>query len=268
MKNTRPIGIFDSGVGGLTVVKALIEKLPNENFVYFGDTANVPYGNKTKEQLMMYAENIINFFITKEVKAIIVACGTHSSVTLPELKQEYDIPILGVVKPGSKAAVKTTKNNRIGILATQATVNSKAYTHNIKEINSHSNVLEIACKSFVPLVEKGKLRDNETYEAVKKYLDPLVNKNIDTIVLGCTHYPFLEPAIKDYINDNIKLVDPADETINELIELFTAKDLLNKHNDPLAEFYVSGNDESFYNVGKLLMGDIIKDVKKIDFQEE
>lgn len=265
MESTRSIGVFDSGVGGLTVVKSLLNKLPQESFIYFGDTAHVPYGNKSEEQLFSYAHKIISYLITKKVKAIIVACGTHSSITLPVISGQYPLPLLGVVKAGARSASRLSLNGKIGVLATQATVNKLAYTEQIKKLNPHLEVLEMACSSFVPLVEAGKLEDSETRDAVVKYLRPLLERGVDTIILGCTHYPFLTPLIQEFAGEDINLVDPSCETIDEIADILSARGLLNQcHQSPKREFYVSGHDESFYKVGRLLIGDTIKNVNKVE----
>lgn len=264
MESNQPIGVFDSGVGGLTVVRTLLEKLPQESFIYYGDTAHVPYGSKSEEQLFSYAHKIISYLIGRNVKAIIVACGTSSSVTLPVISQQYDLPLLGVVKAGARTAARLSHNGKIGVLATRATVNTLAYTQHIREINPGLEVLEVACPRFVPLVEDGRLEGRETREAVSEYLNPLMEKGVDTIVLGCTHYPFLAPLIQEYAGQEIKLVDPACETIDELALILDRQGLLNQSNErPSGEFYVSGQDDSFYKVGKL-MGDTIKQVNKLN----
>ncbi len=292
--NDKPIGIFDSGVGGLTVVKSLIQELPQENFIYFGDTAHVPYGNKTVEQLFNYAYDITNFLIKQSVKAIIVACGTTSSITLPKLSTEYDLPMLGVVKPGAIVAAKATRNGKIGVLATQATVNSQAYTISLKEINPLLEVREVGCPKLVPLIEAGNLEGEETKTAVDEYLAPLLAEGIDTIVLGCTHYPFLSRVIKEYVGEKVELIDLSLATINELKALLATQHLLNetvtkydpaRHQETegnysengmqkepsplhLRRFLVSGNDESFYKVGNLLLNNIISAVEKVDLDGE
>lgn len=266
MKKNAPIGIFDSGVGGLTVVKSLLKKMPAESFIYFGDTAHVPYGNKTEEQLFAYARRIISFLIARQVKAIIVACGTHSSVTLPFIAREYDLPMLGVVKAGARSAVRHSRNGKIGVAATQATVQKEAYTHAIKELEPGFQVYETACPRFVPLVEAGKLKNIETREAIAEYLGPLLAQGIDTLVLGCTHYPFLAESISEFAGEKLKLVDASCETIEELQEIFRAGDLFNNSAaKPRHIFYVSGRDNSFYDVGRTLMGDIIGEIQNLDW---
>lgn len=263
MKN-KPIGIFDSGVGGLTVVKSLVERLPGESFVYYGDTAHVPYGNKSREELFEYARAIIGFLLDREVKTIVVACGTHSSVTLPELEKTCPVPILGVVKPGARAAVQTTRNGKIGVIATQATVNSGSYTMNIKDIAPACDIYSAACARFVPLVEAGMLEAEETGLAVREYINPLLKEGIDTLVMGCTHYPFLAPVIGEFAGEDVALVDPAMETVAELAEILFHNHILSDgRRNASREFYVSGNPEPFYGVGRMLLGNIIEKVERI-----
>jgi len=262
---TSPIGIFDSGVGGLTVLKPLLERLPNESFVYYGDTAHVPYGNKTREELFKYAQDIISFLLAQKVKTIVVACNTHSSVTLPVMEKTCPVPLLGVVKPGARSAVRATRNGRIGVIATQAAVNSDSYAMNIKALEPAYEVFSAACARFVPLVEAGRLDEPETYQAAQEYINPILVQGIDTLVLGCTHYPFLTPLINSIYGNDITLVDPALETIDELVDILNIKELLNDRQESGSrKFYVSGNDESFYNVGRLLMGDIIQKVERMN----
>jgi len=259
-----PIGIFDSGVGGLTVVKSLMDKMPQESFIYFGDTAHVPYGEKTREQLLTYAQDIMAFMMKKRCKAIVVACGTHSSVTLPLIAQNYTLPLLGVVEAGARQAVSATRCGRIGVVATQATVNSGTFTKSITRLNKDLEIMEMACPRFVPLVEAGKLSGSEIEAAIKTYFDPLLDWQIDTVVLGCTHYPFLVPAIKKYIGDKVVLIDAAGETVEELKAVLNAHNLINDIGaQPVRKFYVSGEDNSFFKVGKLLIGDVIKEVSKV-----
>ena len=266
MGKNHPIGIFDSGVGGLTVVKALMEKLPGESFIYFGDTAHLPYGNKNESQLLGYAHSIIQFLLTRQVKAIVVACGTHSSVTLSAIAREYPLPFLGVVKAGARSAARTTRNGKIGVAATQATVSSRAYTREIQSLHPHLEVFETACPRLVPLIESGELDSPRVREAVAEYLEPLVNEGIDSLVLGCTHYPFVAAAITDYLGPEVSLVDPSCETVVDLAILLREQSLENDQQAaPAREFYVSGNDESFYKVGTLLIGDVIKEVERIRF---
>ena len=262
---TSPIGIFDSGVGGLTVVKSLLERLPSESFLYYGDTAHVPYGNKSREELFKYASEIISFLLSRDVKTIVVACGTHSSVTLTEIEKTCPIPILGVVKPGARVAARVTRNGKIGVIATQGTVNSGSYSANIKAIEASHEVFSGACPRLVPMIETGILDGAEIRPAVEEYIVPLLQQGIDTLVMGCTHYPFLAPVISNIAGEGVTLVDPAAETIEELIGILEQNDLLNDiQASGTKEFYVSGNKESFYKVGRLLLGDVIQKVERIN----
>lgn len=265
MNDSRPIGVFDSGVGGLTVVRSLVQQLPGENFIYFGDTAHVPYGGKSREELFQYYDDIVAFLLEQHVKAVVVACGTHSSVTLPEKEANFPVPILGVVKPGARAAVRTSRSGRIGIIATQASVNSGSYRQRIREISAEAEVFATACPPFVPLIEAGQLTGAEVEGAVQEYVLPLKNQGIDTLVMGCTHYPFLETIIKKYVGPEVELVDPAVETIEELSRILQENQLLNKQLKGRGEFYVSGNDQSFYHVGSILLGDLIQTVERVNF---
>lgn len=257
-----PIGIFDSGVGGLTVVRALINQLPDESFIYFGDTAHVPYGTKTREELFSYAESIMALLLQHRVKAVVAACGTHSSVTLPVMEKEYSCPMLGVVKPGARAAAAATRNGRIGILATLVTVKSRAFAREIEAHNPDLMVFQCACPRLVPLIESGNLDSPEVREALHEYLDPLLAQGVDTLVLGCTHYPILASLIQEMAGKEVQLINPADETIDELKTVLTQKRLNSVNTKPTREFWVSGNDESFHKVGKLLLGDMLGEVKK------
>jgi len=262
--NKQPIGVLDSGVGGLTVIKTLLAELPDEDFIYFGDTAHLPYGNKTPEQLMTYARSIMAFFGQFPVKAVVVACGTHSSVTLQHIINDYPIPMLGVVKGAARSAVDATSNQCIGVVATQATVNSGTFTREIKSLRPDCTVVEIACPKFVPLVESGKLDDSDTRQAVHEYIGPLMDQGIDTLVLGCTHYPFLSPVIAEFAGSQVTLIDPSHATVEELKQVLRSRNLARQTNEqPQRQFYVSGNQESFFTVGKLLIGDVIQKVEQV-----
>ncbi|MGE5390729.1 MAG: glutamate racemase [Deltaproteobacteria bacterium] len=264
MVRNDPIGIFDSGVGGLTVVKALMDQMPDESFIYFGDTAHVPYGSKEEWQLMGYARDIIAFLLSKQVKAIVVACGTHSSTTLPLIEGDFDLPVLGVLKAGARTAARVTRKGKIGVIATMATTKRLAYTREIRNIDDRFDVFEVGCPKFVPLIEAGKMESEEAREAVAEYLQPLMQKGIDSLVLGCTHYPFLAPAIQEYVGPGVQLADPSCETIEDLKQIFAERGLFNERGEPpMRRFYVNGNDESFYRVGRLLIGDTIDYVNKI-----
>jgi len=248
MTNNAPIGIFDSGVGGLTVVKEVMSQLPNESIIYFGDTARVPYGSKSKETILTYSRQIVSFLLSKKVKAIVIACNTATAFSLDIIKKEISVPIIGVIEPGAYTAYKTTKNNKIGITGTYGTVNSGIYTDYIKKLNKDIEVYSNACPLFVPLVEEGMIDDPVTIEMIRRYMKPLIEKGIDSLILGCTHYPLLQNTIKSVLkkdNVDINLVNPAYETAKELKNTLTKYHILNEENKCKHSFYVSDGAEKF-----------------------
>ena len=194
-KNTAPVGVFDSGVGGLTVAREIMRQLPNENLVYFGDTARVPYGSKSKNNIIRFSRQIIRFLQTKNVKAIVIACNTASALALETVEKEIDIPIIGVIVPGARAAVQETKNGMIGVAGTEATIRSETYTKVIKSMNPDAVVIGKPCPLFVPLVEEGFAKHKITEEVIDIYLSDMKKTDIDTMILGCTHYPLLRSRI-------------------------------------------------------------------------
>ena len=237
-----PIGIFDSGVGGLTVAREIMRQIPNERLVYFGDTARVPYGNKSKETVTKFSKQIIRFLKTQNVKAIVVACNTASAYALDEIEKELDIPIIGVVKPGAKVAAEATRNNRVGVIATAGTIQSQIYTEYIKGINEDLQV-------FVPLVEEGLLEDPVTDEIATRYLNELKDIDIDTLILGCTHYPLIRSTVGRIMGEGVTLVNPAYETAIELRSLLERENLLNPSTQRLGtnqyQFFVSDAADKF-----------------------
>ncbi|MEG1846947.1 MAG: glutamate racemase [Lachnospiraceae bacterium] len=244
-----PIGVFDSGVGGLTVVREIMRQIPNERIIYFGDTARLPYGSKSKETITRYARQIIRFLQTKQVKAIVVACNTASAYALDEIEKDIDIPMLGVVKPGARAASKATKNGKIGVIGTEGTIGSHIYSHYIHETSPHTTVLGKACPLFVPLVEEGLLQDSVTDEIAMRYLTALIHSDVDTLILGCTHYPLIRETIAKIMGEKVTLVNPAYETARELKELLQQEKLLHnglkkQDKDPY-QFYVSDAADKF-----------------------
>lgn len=271
MNSNAPIGIFDSGVGGLTVAREVMRQIPNERIVYFGDTARVPYGSKSKETITKYSEQIVHFLKEQDVKAIVVACNTASAYALDELEKEIDIPIIGVVKPGAKVAADVTRNGKIGIIGTEATVGSKIYSRYINEIKPDTEVLGKACPLFVPLVEEGLLHDPVTDEIALRYLSSLIDSGIDTLILGCTHYPLIRSTIGKIMGDEVTLVNPAYETARELRELLEEKQLLNTEKLSLGEnpyqFFVSDAAEKFMRFANSIIKYGILSAKKINIEE-
>ena len=253
-----PIGVFDSGIGGLTVVREIMRQIPNEKIIYFGDTARTPYGSKSKETVTRFSRQIVRFLQTHDVKAIVVACNTASAYALEELEKEIDIPIIGVVKPGTKAALSATKNGKIGVIATAATIGSQIYTKYIKENAEDDIVYGKACPLFVPLIEEGLWEDPVTDEIARRYLTELIDLDIDTLILGCTHYPLIRKALGRIMGPEVTLVNPAYETAIELKALLGEKGLLNDKAPTLGEnqyrFYVSDMADKF----KVFANSIIK----------
>ena len=249
LSRNAPIGVFDSGVGGLTVFREIMRQIPNEKIIYFGDTARVPYGSKSQETVTRYSEQIVRFLKTFQVKTIVVACNTASAYALDTLEKDSDVPMIGVVKPGAKSAVQVTGNGRIGVIATEATINSQIYTEYIKELNSDVTIYGKACPLFVPLVEEGLLKDPVTDEIARRYLAELIDIDIDTLILGCTHYPLIRSTLGRIMGERVTLVNPAYETALELKKMLEALDLLNDEPPGLGSgqyrFYVSDKAEKF-----------------------
>lgn len=265
-----PIGVFDSGVGGLTVVREIMRNLPEENLVYFGDTARVPYGSKSKETVLRFSRQIIRFLQTKDVKAIVVACNTASAYALEEVKKELDIPIIGVVKPGARVACAVSQKKRIGVIGTEATVSSGIYTSFIQKQDPDIQVFGKACPLFVPLVEEGWLKDSVTYEVAGRYLKELMEKDIDALILGCTHYPLLRSTVREIVGESVTLVNPAYETARELKQLLQKKGLSNPGNGESGaqyEFYVSDLAEKFSGFANSILPFDIESTKKISIEE-
>ena len=246
--NELPIGVFDSGVGGLTVAKEILNNLPNEKIIYFGDTARVPYGNKSPETIIRYSRQIASFLVSQNVKAIVIACNTASAMALDAVKESVDIPVIGVVRPGTDAALKATVNNRIGVIGTEGTIRSGIYGRYIREKNPEAVVFNKACPLFVNLVEEGMIDDPVTVIMIHRYLDELIQDHaIDTLILGCTHYPLLQEVIRREIGGRIRLVNPAYETACSLRRLLDENGLASSAApDPSAhKFYVSDAAEKF-----------------------
>ncbi len=263
MGDRRAIGVFDSGLGGLTVVKELSRVLPNENIVYFGDTGRVPYGTRSRETIRKYAAEDEAFLISKNVKLIIAACGTVSSVA-SDLAENLPVPYFEVVSHSAKAAVKATKNKKIGVLGTAATVKSGQHEKVIKNIDSDIEVLAQSCYMFVPLVEEGWYGEDDTVvlETVRRYLQPIIDFGADTIILGCTHYPILEGAIRKIVGEAVTLINAGTSTASAVADFLSERDALNDSvESSLREFYVSDKPDSFKRIASSLLGEEIDDRK-------
>lgn len=271
MSFQNAIGIFDSGLGGLSAVKELLNILPNEKIIYFGDTGRVPYGSKSCDTIKKYALQDTQFLLSHQVKMIIAACGTVSSVAGEQLKSELCVPYTGVVKPTAYMASCKTKNGKIGIIGTSATIRSHSYQLELKKLNPDFEVYEMACPLFVPLVENGFIcRDDQIVKlTIKRYLTSLKEQGIDTLILGCTHYPLLKEAISDYMGEGVTLVDSGYETALYSAEILKQHNLLNTDNTKKEpEFFVSDTPDDFENVAGLFLGrDMEHTVTQIDIEQ-
>lgn len=266
--DNRKIGVFDSGLGGLTAVKEIMSLFPNEDIVYFGDTGRVPYGTRSKETIIKYTHSDINFLLSKDVKMIVIACGTASSAALPNIKREFDVPIFGVVDAGAYEAVHVTRNKKIGIIGTSATIRSGAYTRYIAEHDDTIQTYERACPLFVPLVENGHFDTKVTELVVEEYLHDIKEAGVDTLIMGCTHYPLLRSAIERYMGDGVTLISPGAEVAKYMRKKLTA-DLRNSSTATgECEYYVSDSTESFAQLaGIFLERQINGQVRKIDIEK-
>ena len=270
-RSTAPIGVFDSGVGGLTVAREIMRNLPNEHIVYFGDTARVPYGSKSKETIIRYSRQIIRFLETQNVKAIVIACNTATALALDTVEKEFDIPIIGVIRSGAKVAADTTVNKRVGVIGTESTINSHMYHKLIQELDSEITVFGKACPLFCPLVEEGWLKDPVTEEVAKRYLDELMKQDRDSLILGCTHYPLLRSLLRGIVGERVNLVNPAYETAKELEKLLISKNLINPGTKaPVKEpyrFFVSDAADKFKNFANSILPYDIEQTQKIHIEE-
>jgi glutamate racemase len=259
------IGVFDSGVGGLTVTKEIQRCLPDEEIVYLGDTARVPYGSKSRDTILKFSIENVLFLLKFNVKIVVVACNTSASLSLAILKRHFSVPIVGVIEPGAREAVEVTNNGRIGIIGTQATIQSGAYQQLIRRLAPSAKVYSQECPLFVPLVEEGWIDDPVTYEIASRYLGPLRNKQIDTLILGCTHYPLLKAVLKR-IMPGVVLVDSAKETAIEVRKVLAAKGMLRKAPglNGRCRFYVTDEPDRFVRIGRRFLARPIESVRRVN----
>ncbi|MGB3111515.1 MAG: glutamate racemase, partial [Candidatus Omnitrophota bacterium] len=243
-RKNRPIGVFDSGVGGLTVVKSIRRLLPREDIIYFGDTARVPYGNKSRSTIMRFAREIMAFMMAKRVKMVVVACNTASSFSLPRLSKDYPVPVMGVITAGVKEAVRISKSGKVGVIGTRSTVSSGSYEKELARIDKTCRVYSKDCPLFVPLVENSFFSDPITYEVARKYLGGLKKKRIDTLILGCTHYPLVKNVVKDIMGD-VRLVDSSIAVARDVKEALIKEGLQtgSRKKKGRTRYYVSDDPE-------------------------
>ena len=262
MSNDAPIGVFDSGIGGLTVVRELIHQLPNESIIYFGDTARVPYGPKSPDTVLRYSREIVSYLKEEGVKALVVACNTATAHALPALREEFDFPIIGVIGPGARAAVAATRKNRVGVIGTAGTIRSGAYERAIKKLLPEVEVVAQACALFVPLIEEGWVDTEPTRAIARNYLAPMVSAEVDTLVLGCTHYPLMKPVIGNVVGRDVRLIDSAEETARETGEKLRENRIENESADSAQyRFIASDAPDTFLALGQRFLGSAIDRVE-------
>ena len=264
-----PIGVFDSGVGGLTVAREIMRNLPAEHIVYFGDTARLPYGSKSRGTILMFSRQIIRFLQTQHVKAIVVACNTASAFALDEVAGENNLPMIGVVKPGARVAAQVTSNKRIGVIGTEGTTGSHIYRNYIQDIDPEITVIEKPCPLLVPLVEERWIHDSVTRQVLERYLAGLQEQQVDTLVLGCTHYPLLRSIVGEIMGSAVTLVNPAYETALELKQLLAARNLTNPGTDKKEfpyRFFVSDLADKFKVFANSILPYDVEMTQKIDIE--
>ena len=263
----QPIGVFDSGIGGLTVVKALIHELPAESIIYFGDTARVPYGTKSKSTIVKFSLENIEFLLKYGVKCIVIACNTASSWALPTLRKYFKVPIVGVIRPGAVAAVRQTKTKRVGVIGTSATIRSRAYEAAIHRLDPTIKVFSQDCPLFVPLVEEGWLTGPIATAVAQRYLGIIKEQDIDTMILGCTHYPLLSPTIREVVGESVALVDSAEQTAVEVRAVLTAAGALAEPNGhPRYRFFVTDEPTHFNRVGNRFLDQVTGSVERVSMR--
>lgn len=264
MKNKKAIGIFDSGIGGLTVLHSIIKALPDEDSIYVGDTARVPYGTKSATAVTNYSLEIGKFLEGMDIKALVVACNTASAVALPKLQETFNLPVIDMIGPAANSAIEATKNCHIGIIGTEGTIRSKAYESELKNIRREIEVRSVACPLFVPLAEEGWIDNEVALAAARRYLEPFKKSNIDTLILGCTHYPLLKKIIREVIGDKVTLIDSGEAAALRLKDILNNKQKEGKQTTSTRSYFVTDTPERFLRLGKRFLGDEIDDVRHID----
>lgn len=260
----QPIGVIDSGVGGLTVAKEVMRQLPNERIIYLGDTARCPYGPRTTKEVKKFTWELTSFLLEKNIKMLVIACNTATAAALDDIRRELKIPVLGVINPGARAAIKSTRNYHVGVIGTIGTVKSGAYETALKSLNSRLSVKSLACPKFVPLVESGEIKGPLAEKIVDESLKPMLSENLDTLILGCTHYPLLEPLVKKVMGDEVNVISSGDETAREISAILQYNGLLETSEvEPEHEFYTTGSTAIFTKIASEWLGFPISNVNKI-----
>lgn len=262
--DNRPIGVFDSGLGGLTVVKEIVKYLPNEEVIYYGDTARFPYGPRSNDELRIFVFEIIDYLLARNVKCVVIACNSASAAALESAQRFYEVPIIGVIEPGARAVVQSTKQRRIAVIGTQATISSGSYVDAIRTFDAGVKIHAVACPDLADFVEQDETSGPGVELAVRRYLDPLISLGIDSLILGCTHYPLLIDTISKVVGDKISLISSAEETANELKESLARKDSLRESSMlPAMSFISSGDKDVFRSLGARFLGRDIDIVEQV-----
>ena len=262
MTREAPVGVFDSGIGGLTVAHAVMQQLPRESVTYFGDTARVPYGPKSPETVRRYSLEIASFLVEQQVKTLVVACNTATAHALAALRESLTIPVIGVIEPGARAAVRATRNGHVGVIGTAGTIKSGAYERALRALEPSLRITARACPLFVPIVEEGWMDHEATRLIAREYLAPILSEEVDTLVLGCTHYPLLKQVIADVVGPDVKLIDSAEETAKETaVVLHDARLTAEGYAVPAYRFIASDDPLMFLQLGQRFLGDAIDSVE-------
>lgn len=265
----KPIGVIDSGVGGLTVVHELMRQLPKEQLIYLGDTLRCPYGPRSADEIRTFTWEMVDFLLTKNIKMLVIACNTATAYTLGELQEKLSIPVVGVILPGARAAIKSTKNNHVGIIGTEGTIRSNAYTQALQTIKSDIVTYPLACPTFVPMVEKGILSGQLAERNVEEALLPLkINNEMDTLILGCTHYPLLKDVIQESIGSHVTLISSSEETARETSAILEMNQLLNDVEEQFShQFYTTGDVEEFTSLTKRIFDSSVDNLKTVSIEK-
>lgn len=262
--NNQPIGVFDSGIGGLTVAREIVRTLPNESIIYLGDTARIPYGTRSKEVVTRFAKELMDYLLKQDVKALVVACNTISATCLEELQEISPVPVLGVIKPAAKLATKTTQSKVVGVIGTRGTVGSKAYDNEIAQLDNNIKVISQACTLFVPIAEEGLGNDEVSRLMADKYLAVFNGTNVDTLILGCTHFPLLRGIIQQSVGNSVRLIDSAQPTAKELKSVLEEKGLLSDNNQPNNKYLVTDAPQRVLEIASLFFGkEVFPEIEKV-----
>lgn len=259
----RAIGVFDSGIGGLTVLKEILRFLPGEELLYLGDTARVPYGTKSPTTVLRYAHEAAAFLVGRQVKMLVVACNTASSVAIPELEERFNLPVIGVIEPGARKAVSLTRGGKVGVIGTEGTIRSGAYTRAIRALDPAIEVFAAPCPLFVPLVEEGWTDHQVAHLVAREYLEPLKARGIDTLVLGCTHYPLLKATLHQALGDKVQLIDSAEETAHLVARILGEKKTFRSSRPGWPRYFVTDDPARFEKIGGAFVGSLLKNVELV-----